>query len=74
MWKKYQAICDAAHGEKVNILTLERSDFHKRAKQAYCIVATSEHAAYGNIIIKKGCVRNQDEETIKSGDDTPPNK
>jgi len=56
VWKKYQAICDAAHGEKVNILPIERFDFYKRAKQAFCIVATSEQAPYGNIIIKKGCV------------------
>ena len=61
VWKKYQAICDAAHGEKVNFLPLERFDFYKRAKQSYCIVATSEQAPYGNIILKKGCVVVKDE-------------
>jgi len=63
VWKRYQTICDAAHGEKVNFLPLERFDFYKRAKQAYCIVATSEQAAYGNIIIKKGCVKIEDDNT-----------
>ena len=68
VWKKYQTICDAAHGEKVNFLPLERFDFYKRAKQAFCIVATSEQAPYGNIIIKKGCVRIEDESTSAMGD------
>lgn len=68
VWKKYQTICDAAHGEKVNFLPLERFDFYKRAKQAFCIVATSEQAPYGNIIIKKGCVRIADESTPAMGD------
>ena len=73
VWKKYQTLCDAAHGEKVNFLPLERFDFYKRAKQAFCIVATSEQAAYGNIIIKKGCVRIQDENT-HSIPEVPSNK
>ena len=55
----------------MNFLPLERFDFYKRAKQAYCIVATSEQAAYGNIIIKKGCIRAESEERKMSGDDMP---
>lgn len=75
VWKKYQSICDAAHGEKVNILPLERFDFYKRAKQAFCIVATSEQAPYGNIIIKKGCIRlNEEEAGNMAGEQLPSNK
>lgn len=33
---------------------LAREDFYARAKSAYAIVATSETAQYGNIILKKG--------------------
>jgi hypothetical protein len=55
-------------------LPLERFDFYKRAKQAYCIVATSEQAPYGNLIIKKGCIRPEGEEIKMSGDDLPSKK
>ena len=68
VWKKYQTICDAAHGEKVNFLPVERFDFYKRAKQSYCIVATSEQAPYGNIILRKGCVVVKDDKS-KVGSD-----
>ncbi|TSB47041.1 L-fucose mutarotase [Alkalicoccobacillus porphyridii] len=36
---------------------VERFEFYKRAKQAYAIVATSEHAQYANLILKKGVVK-----------------
>ena len=55
-------------------MPLDRFDFYKRAKQAYCIVATSEQASYGNIIIKKGCIRPVGEETKISGDELPSKK
>ena len=50
-------------------MPLERFDFYKRAKQAYCIIATSEQAPYGNIIIKKGCIRDEGEEVNASVDE-----
>jgi len=34
--------------------TVERFAFYEKAKQAYAIVATTEHGAYGCMIIKKG--------------------
>lgn len=68
IWKNYQAICDAAHGEKVNILQVERFDFYERAKKAFCIVATTEQAPYGNIIVKKGCIRKETDTVKMSGD------
>lgn len=36
---------------------LERFAFYDRAKKAACIVATTEFRLYGNIILKKGVVR-----------------
>lgn len=36
------------------IQLVERFEFYERAKQAYAIVATTEHGAYGCMIIKKG--------------------
>lgn len=37
--------------------TVERFAFYEKAKQAYAVVATTEHGAYGCMIIKKGVVR-----------------
>ncbi len=36
------------------IQLVERFEFYEKAKQAYAIVATTEHGAYGCMIIKKG--------------------
>ena len=36
---------------------VERFAFYERARQAYAIAATGEGAPYGNIILKKGLVR-----------------
>lgn len=35
---------------------VERFEFYEKAKQAYAIVATTEHGAYGCMIIKKGVI------------------
>ena len=56
VWAKYQSICDAAEGGKINFYKLERFEFYDRAKTAYAIVATGETALYGNIILKKGII------------------
>ena len=36
--------------------TIERFEFYEKAKQAYAILATTEHGAYGCMIIKKGVI------------------
>jgi L-fucose mutarotase len=36
---------------------VERFSFYERARSAYAVVATTEHGAYGCMIIKKGVVR-----------------
>lgn len=46
--RKHDPRGDAAVG------TVERFAFYEKAKQAYAIVATTEHGAYGCMIIKKG--------------------
>lgn len=56
VWKEFQTICDGGHGDRVNMLKLERFDFYKRAKQSYAIVATGEQALYANIILRKGVI------------------
>jgi len=59
IWDRYQNICDAAHGDRVNILMLERFDFYKRAKQSYAIVATGEDTLYSSVILRKGLVKQE---------------
>lgn len=36
---------------------IKRFDFYNRAKDAYCIIATSETALYANIMLQKGVVK-----------------
>jgi L-fucose mutarotase len=38
------------------VTSIERFEFYERARQAYAIVATTEPAAYGCLIIKKGVI------------------
>lgn len=56
IWDKYKEIIDK-HGEKSNIEYMERFAFYERSKKAYAIVATSETALYGNILLKKGVIK-----------------
>jgi len=55
IWSTYKEILEKS-GEKYSIKELERFEFYERAKNAYCIIATSETALYANIILKKGVV------------------
>lgn len=52
IWDVYQEKVGAYHFEHI-----ERYDFYDRSKDAYAIVATSEHAQYANLILKKGVVK-----------------
>ncbi|MBX9975859.1 RbsD/FucU family protein [Cytobacillus firmus] len=54
IWKEYEDIVNKLSEFPVRIEKLEREDFYKRSKRAYAIVATSERAPYGNMILKKG--------------------
>ncbi len=48
--RKHDPRGDAAIG------MIERFEFYEKAKQAYAILATTEHGAYGCMIIKKGVI------------------
>jgi L-fucose mutarotase len=56
IWEKYRAIIQQ-HEKFSDFEYVERFQFYERARQAYAVVATSETAPYGNIILKKGLVR-----------------
>jgi L-fucose mutarotase len=42
---------------KIELASLERFAFYKRANAGYAIVQTGEQRLYGNIVLKKGVVR-----------------
>lgn len=52
----YQKICDESENKHIEMEHIERFAFYEKAKQAYCIVASSEVAQYGNIILQKGVI------------------
>lgn len=56
IWNTYKEILEKASGTKMKIKYVERFKFYKQAQKAYAILATSESALYGNIILKKGVV------------------
>jgi L-fucose mutarotase len=45
------------HEPRVDLTSLERFEFYKRANAGYAIVQTGERRLYGNVILKKGVVR-----------------
>lgn len=55
IWDEYKKVI-AKHNDQVSVGFLERYDFYKQAKKAYCIVQTGEEAIYANVIIRKGVI------------------
>ncbi|MBO0600634.1 fucose isomerase [Sporosarcina sp. E16_3] len=56
IWGEYEKIINDQCTNSVPIGYIERFDFYERTKNAYAVVATSEQALYGNIILKKGII------------------
>lgn len=56
IWDEYRAILKKHSPDNCEIEMIERFAFYECAKNAYCIVATSETAVYANILLKKGVV------------------
>ncbi len=56
IWNEYEEIIDAQYHNSFSIGYIERFDFYERTKNAYAVVATSEQALYGNLILKKGVI------------------
>ena len=49
-------LCSAMERHPVEVQALDRFGFHAAAKQAFCIVRTSDSGPYGCFILKKGVV------------------
>jgi len=62
IYDEFQRTLDQANqGQTVKMEYLERFDFYERAKECFAVVQTGEKRQYGNIIIKKGVVRADEE-------------
>jgi L-fucose mutarotase len=57
IWEEYKTAIQKWDGRTDCIEILPRSEFYERARLAYAVIATSESALFGNIILKKGVVR-----------------
>ena len=55
----FRAIIARHEGSNFRLASLERFAFYEKAKASYAIVSTGEKRLYGNIILKKGVVRDQ---------------
>ena len=58
IFEEFRAIITRHEGSSFRLAALERFAFYERAKAAYAIVSTGENRLYGNIILKKGVIRN----------------
>jgi L-fucose mutarotase len=59
IFEEFRAIIARHESLSFRLGSLERFAFYERAKAAYAIVSTGEKRLYGNIILKKGVVRNE---------------
>lgn len=62
IYAEFQRTLDATRGDSSNDASVrmelvERFAFYERAKKCFAVVQTGEKRQYGNIIIKKGVVR-----------------
>jgi L-fucose mutarotase len=56
LFSAMQDLCSALDARQVEVQALDRFAFYAAAKQAFCIVRTSESGPYGCFILKKGVV------------------
>ncbi|SHE91450.1 L-fucose mutarotase [Clostridium fallax] len=56
IWNDYRKIIKENFPSFKDFYEIERFDFYEKAKKCYAVIATSEKALYGNIILKKGVV------------------
>ncbi|MBD2748983.1 RbsD/FucU family protein [Microvirga sp. BT688] len=59
IFDEFRAIIARHEGANFRLASLERFAFYEQAKAAYAIVSTGERRLYGNIILRKGVVRDR---------------
>ena len=56
IWDEFKSIVAKYDSRDNTIGSIERFAFYEEAKKSYLIIATSEKALYGNIMLQKGVV------------------
>ena len=56
---EFEQIACRIEGRALSACALEREKFYEQARQAYAVVATGETRLYGNLLITKGVIRQQ---------------
>ena len=56
LFSQMQALCSEMDGREIVMLALDRFAFYAGAKQAFCIILTSDSGPYGCFILKKGVI------------------
>ena len=54
--QEVQTVIDAAHGEPLPMISIERFAFYERAKKAYAVVQTHDQRFYGCFAFRKGVI------------------
>lgn len=57
IWVQYENTLSNFPEGKKDFLVLPKAEFYERARNAYCVVSTSERESFANIIIRKGVIR-----------------
>ena len=57
IFAEFRSLIRRHEGDGFTLAKLERFAFYQRARAAFAIVATGERRLYGNIILKKGVIR-----------------
>ncbi|ADY55898.1 RbsD or FucU transport [Syntrophobotulus glycolicus DSM 8271] len=56
IWNRFQKVAET-YQYGVKMLQIERQEFYRQSRQAYAIIQTGEKALYGNLLLKKGVIR-----------------
>ena len=54
--EEVQAEVDAAHGQPLKLVSIERYAFYERAKKAFAVIQTHERRFYGCFAFRKGVI------------------
>ncbi|ULL17056.1 fucose isomerase [Paenibacillus sp. H1-7] len=57
VWEQYRTLIRSSQPDFVDFDYVERFAFYSRAKEAFAVIATSDEAYKGNLILKKGVIR-----------------